>query len=34
MQTSIDTRNLARGMYVLSLESELGVRQKKIPLVD
>jgi hypothetical protein len=34
MQTTIDTRNLARGMYVLSLESELGFRQKKIPLVE
>jgi hypothetical protein len=34
LQTTINTQGLARGMYVLSLESELGLRQKKIPLVE
>jgi hypothetical protein len=34
LQTTIDTRDLARGLYVLSLEGEEGRRQIKVPLVE
>jgi hypothetical protein len=34
LQTTIDTRDLARGLYVLSLEGEEGSKQIKVPLVD
>jgi len=34
LRTTIDTRSLARGMYVLSLESGIGRKQVKVPLVE
>ncbi|MBL4587050.1 MAG: CotH kinase family protein, partial [Flavobacteriales bacterium] len=34
LRTTIDTRSLARGMYVLSFESAIGRKQVKVPLVE
>ncbi len=34
LQTTIETQQLARGLYILSLEAESGSKQLKIPLVE